>query len=154
MISLKLSGGPQLAKALEMLSPSKARGVLNKMLIESGEHIRQRAEEMAPVEPGKPDLKDHISIRSISDKEIGDPNLLGKRAREDSEAIAAIGPEREFFYAWYVEFGTVFAGAQPFMRPAFDAKAPEALRTLQEQMWAYLRQQSQRAAGTNTGRSV
>lgn len=151
MISLKFQGASQFGKALANLSPSESRGVLNKMLVEAAEPIRQAMEDKTPVEPGKPDLRDHIGAKPVSAKTIEDAEVLGKRIREDSEAVVAIGPEAPFFYAWFLEFGTVHSSAQPFVRPAFDAKVNESFQVLQGLMWAYLRNQSMRST---TGRGL
>lgn len=152
MIGMKFAGAEQFSKQLQLLSPSKQRGALNKMLIKAGEVIRQGMEDRAPVEPGKPDLKDHIAIKSVSAKEIEEDGTIGKRIREDTEAVVAIGPQKEFFYSWYLEFGTVMMGAQPFVRPAFDADHGKALKAFEDEVWAFIRARAQ--SGATTGRNL
>lgn len=63
-------------------------------------------------------LKDNIILSKI----------LGTGARR----YINIGPERNFFYARFFEFGTVKMGAKPFMEPAFIAKKQEAKDAMKE----------------------
>lgn len=154
MFSMKVEGGAEFAKAIRELSPSRERGLLNKMLLKAAEPIRSRAEELAPVEAGKPDLRDNILAKAVSDKEIADPEAMGKRLREDTESVVAVGPAKDSFYGFFQEYGTAKHGAQPFMRPAFDEKGPQALTIFQQDIWAWLRQRSERAGASTTGRNL
>ena len=52
-----------------------------------------------------------------------------------SEVEVYIGPAAEqgaLFYASHVEFGTVVAPAQPYMRPAWESTKDDALRLIQQ----------------------
>ena len=40
---------------------------------------------------------------------------------ESKRAEVSVGPTRDVFYGRFQELGTVYHGAQPFLRPAFDA---------------------------------
>lgn len=50
----------------------------------------------------------------------------------DSGLTADTGPETE--YAPYLEYGTRFMEAQPFVRPAFEEQAPQFKKDLQKLM--------------------
>src|SRR5262245_22663248 len=54
--------------------------------------------------------------------------------------VTRIGPSREGFYAKFIEFGTRFMAAQPFMRPAIDEDGPRAVTLMQD----VVRQQTER----------
>ena len=150
MIGMKISGGPQFAKALQALPFNKQRGVLTAMLKKAAEPTRQRMEDLAPREAGKPDLADHILIQSV--RSIDDGTELEARPLNDSEAAVAIGPAKSAFYGSFQEFGTVPHGEhpghapQPFARPAWDETQQTALRSIQEDIWARLRQTAERSA--------
>jgi HK97 gp10 family phage protein len=150
MIGMKISGGPQFAKALQALPFNKQRGVLVSMLKKAGEPIRERMEELAPREPGKPDLADSMVIQSV--RSIEEVDELDVRKLDDSEAAVAIGPTKAAFYGHMVEFGTAPHGnhpgtsPQPFARPAFDETQNAVLRSIQEDIWARLRQTAERSA--------
>ena len=148
MISMKLEGGARLAQNLSKLGFTEQRGVLVKILKHGAEPMAARMEQLAPVEEGKPDLRDHISISSTS--KVAGPETLGSRRLNEGEAAVAVGPEKAFFYGLFQEFGTVRHGAQPFMRPAFDEKSGEALKLIQEDIWAHLRAQAERSTSGRT----
>jgi HK97 gp10 family phage protein len=152
---MKVEGGAQLSAALRALSPRKERGALNKMLLAAAEPIRQRASDLAPVEEGKPDLKDHILAVPVNDKELGQADAYGMRDRQETESVVAVGPQKEFFYGFFQEFGTVKHGVQAFMRPAFDERVNTALTVFQKDIWAWLRKHSGRESSASpTGRHL
>lgn len=47
--------------------------------------------------------------------------------RSPIRARVAVGPDSSVTYAGYVEFGTRFMAAEPYMRPGFDAGKPLAI---------------------------
>jgi HK97 gp10 family phage protein len=153
VIKVTVSGGAKLAAQLRSMSPRRERTALSKMLLKAAEPIRSRASELAPVEEGKPDLREHIIAKAVNDKSLGQTDAYGMRDRQETESVVAIGPQREFFYGLYQEFGTVRHGAQPFMRPAFDHGQMSAFKTLQDEIWAWLRKHADSSAST-TGRNL
>lgn len=149
MMSMKIEGAAEFSKALRQLSPRAERGLQNKMLLQAAEPIRARASELAPVdEAHPPHLRDHILAKATSAQEIQDVNLMGKRLREESEAIVVVGPIKRFFYAWMQEFGTENHPAHPFMRPAFDEAAPRAVGIYAAEMWKWMRSKANRVSST------
>lgn len=143
MVSMKLEGGARLAVTLSRLGFTEQRGVLTEILKHGAEPLAARMEQLAPLEEGKPDLREHISISSAS--RVASAETLGSRALHEGEAAVAVGPEKAFFYGLFQEFGTVRHGAQPFIRPAFDEQSGAALRIIQEDIWAHLRDQASRS---------
>lgn len=153
MVSMKLQGGPQLAAALAALDLRAQRSQLKRILVDAGEPMRARMAELAPTEPGAPDLSDHIVIASTT--RVADTPGLESRRRDEGEAAVAIGPEKTFFYGLFQEYGVV--GHQlgrgehpghrphPFMRPAFDERQPATLRLVQEGIWRLLTTLGRRA---------
>lgn len=143
MIGMKISGGPQFAKALQALPFEKSRGLLVKILKHAAEPVRERMEQLAPVEPGKPDLKDAIVVQSV--RKIDDGTELEARVLDDSEAAVAIGPSKDAFYGIFQEYGVAPHGThpgnrpQPFARPAWDEQQLTALKIVQDDIWAHLR---------------
>lgn len=121
--SVQFEGGDELAKALDSLSTRVSRPLLREALLDAGEPMRLAASQLAPYEPGSPDLKANIGINAVKSTEM---------------AAVAVGPTRDFFYGLFQEFGTSRHGAQPFMRPAFDTEAPKALTILARELWRLL----------------
>jgi HK97 gp10 family phage protein len=103
------------------VSPLKFKQkALNPALRKGAQPIRDTASRLAP--KGKT-LKLSASIRIATDKK---PQLAGMDAR-----VVVWVPWRNHskdpFYWVYQEFGTSKMAPQPFMRPAFDAEAGNAL---------------------------
>lgn len=57
------------------------------------------------------------------------------KSREPMRAAVWIGPSRDAFYAYFVEFGTKHMAAQPFARPAFDREASSTQLALADEVW-------------------
>lgn len=148
MIGMKLTGGPQLAKALRDLSFEKERAVVRKMLREAAEPIREEAEQLVTIGESAPHIVDHIVVSATNT--IEDDSLGGRRAEANEHAVA-IGPSRDFFYGFFLEFGTIKMSAKPFLRPAFDSKVGAALKVFQESIWAFLRDKASRSSTSRGG---
>lgn len=125
MFSMQVQGGQQLARTLDALPAKVSREVLLNALRKGGMPIRDRAAQLAPREPGAPDLADNIQIAAV-------------RQREGQPPTVAIGVSKNFFYDYFQETGTIRHRAQPFYRPAFDELAVPALGTIGRELWAAL----------------
>lgn len=135
--SVKFSGAKELAAALRALPAELSRQMMLDALEEAAEPTRARAAQLAPREPGAPDLADNIGI-SVANR-IGDVGGGRWEARHDEEHAVAVGPTKNFFYGIFQEYGTSRHRAQPFMRPAFDSEAPRALTILAQRLWQAIR---------------
>ena len=124
-IGLRIQGGDELAKNLLSLSSRLSTSIMNQALTEGGGVVQKRASELAPRDPGAPDLADNIGISPI-------------RKTEERGGGVAIGPTRSFYYGKFLEFGTAKMGAQPFMRPAFDETQRQVLNVVGSALWAAL----------------
>lgn len=133
-ISMKFEGGAELARALGSLSTRVSKGIQRDALRDAAEPMRREMAVLAPHEPGTPDLRDTMTISNA-------------RGADANEIAVAVGPSRAGFYGSFQELGTSRHSAQPFARPAFDAKAPQALRILSDVLWREL-------AGRGIGRTV
>lgn len=86
--------------------------------------------ELAPVDTGF--LRSHIRKRVSDD---GLAYEVGVREEDFADAGKA-------FYAQFLEFGTRFMSARPFIFPARDAVAPEFRRALGQELSAAARRRS------------
>jgi len=59
---------------------------------------------------------------------------MTKYLEADTKLELHVGPEKAAFYALFLEFGTEFQAAQPFMRPAFEEHKDEVLAAFAEAM--------------------
>lgn len=145
--SFKFEGGRELASALRSLPEALSRDVLINALTEAAEPMRQRMSQLAPREPGKPDIADNIGI-SVANR-LGDVGGGRWEARHEDEHAVAVGPTKNFFYGIFLEYGTVKMRAQPFMRPAFDTEAPRAFSQIGNRIWAAIRDRAMSTSGRN-----
>jgi len=130
MVKMRFEGGKELAKALEGLSARVGKRMLRDALEEVGEPMRKRMAQMAPREPGAPDLADNIVIST--------GRVIKPKGSDSLASAVNIGPEKRFFYGFFQEFGTVHHGAQPFVRPAFDGGVTKALSDMARALWTAL----------------
>ena len=146
--SMQMSGWKELGARLRALPEAYTRTVVIDALKEAGEPMRARMAQLAPREPGAPDLADNIAI-SVANR-LGDVGGGRWEARHDEEHAVAVGPTKGFFYGLFQEYGTVHHAAQPFMRPAFDSESSKALTILTQELWKPLREKVTSTGGRNT----
>lgn len=134
-IAMRFEGGAELAKAFDRLSLRLGKTVLHGVLREGAEPIQKAASVFAPRGDEAPHIAENIGISNARP-----PN-------EPHAAAVKVGPVKGFAYGLPQEVGTVRHPAHPFMRPAFDSKASEALKVISDASWREL-------AGRGIGRSV
>ena len=61
--------------------------------------------------------------------------LRSRRGDRRDEVIVAVGPSTRVFYLFFLEFGTRFMRAFPWLRPAFDAMKEKAARVVMDRVW-------------------
>lgn len=146
-VSLTFTGGREMAKALAELPAALSLKAQRAALRAAAEPMRAEAAALAPRGPDAP----HIAANIV----IAIPTGQLEDVREE-DAVVAVGPAKEFFYGFFWEFGWIHHAAHPFMRPAFDTKAPVSLTILGKELWlsidkARARLFSQQASQTTRG---
>jgi HK97 gp10 family phage protein len=124
MITMSFEGGTELAKELDRLSTRLSKPIVRGALAEGGAPIQKRMGQLAPHEPGPPDIRDNIGMN------------IARRSEE--MAALVIGPVKGFAYGLPQEIGTIHHAAQPFARPAFDEQAPKAIPIIGQALWREL----------------
>lgn len=140
MVTLRFAGGEELARQLDKLALPMARTVLLRALRRAAEPIRAHAEQLAPRSSDSRfgHLQDFIVIQTVN--RVG--SVEGGRWQDaQGQPWVAVGPRKDFFYGLFQEYGAKHHGAQPFLRPAFDAEVPQALNILREELWTAIRAQ-------------
>jgi HK97 gp10 family phage protein len=130
-VKMKFEGGQELAKMLDQLSMRVGKKVLTGALMDGGELIRAHAERIAPRAPGAPDIADNIGMSTAKTN-------VSSYVGGGEQAAIKIGPVKGYAYGLPQELGTSRHAAQPFMRPAFDAKAAKALPVIAQSLWVEL----------------
>ena len=137
-VSMKFEGGSELARNLDLLGAPLAESIKVDALTIAAEPMRDRMERLAPVSfEGDPHMADNIVIGTVSSRKI-------EAAGRQGETVIEVGPRggrsgNDFFYSFFVEYGTAHAPAQPFARPAFEQTAPQCLEILGDELWFAVR---------------
>jgi len=114
---------PQLrAKLLAM--QAKATTAMTKATLAGAEVVREEASALAPrrkTETKIGHMADHIVVQLM-------------RSTAPLHVRVRIGPDKDHWYGRFSETGTVKMAAHPFLRPALDTKADEALQKFKAAM--------------------
>lgn len=153
IFSFKISGGAELARALEEKPPIVARKIIRRSLRVA---VRPWREEMiARVRKGW-----HVFGSALEAKGLRAPRGgRGERGRQREfgvisrniqikttigrsgfDGTAAVMPSKRGFWARYLEFGTKHQRAFPFIRPAFESRKQEVLEAFIEDAREQLRE--------------
>ena len=114
MSSLKIIGLDKLEKSLK---PNATLADVRKAIRQNGSQLQKRMQQKADFAKG---YQTGTTKRSIG-VEI-----------QDGGYTASVGPETE--YSPYLEFGTRFMDAQPFVRPALDEQKKQFFSDLEKLM--------------------
>lgn len=113
-IEFSIEGAAEMERLLRALGPAVASRVGDKALRAAARPIVAEAKRLVPVRTGR--LKRSIAVASE------------RRRKGDNERVVLIGVKPPASrIAHLVEFGTAHSAARPFLRPALDGKAGEAL---------------------------
>ena len=128
-VTFKMEGLEDTVANLDNLSKATGRNVLRRTLLNAGEPTADTAARLAPVERGI------LAFSVVVSTQLTRKHKAQERGQVGSEVEVYIGPAAEqgaLFYASHVEFGTVVAPAQPYMRPAWVSTKEDALRLIQQ----------------------
>lgn len=109
-VTVTITGGEEIQRKLREIDNAVSRRIMREALLAAAEPIREDASRRAPRRTGF--LARHI---------IAEP-VKGKTNQ------VVIGPTKDAFYGLFQELGTSRHRAQPFLRPALEAKKGEAER--------------------------
>lgn len=137
MGDMNLTGFKEMAEKLKQLGPRLGKNGLRAATSAAAAVIRNEARNLAPVDTGE--MKKDIQFKR--EREVRGGELFtasysvytrgGKKSRLSGKARNV---DKDSFYWKFVEFGTAKMQAQPFMRPAFEAKKEEAVTRLGEKL--------------------
>jgi HK97 gp10 family phage protein len=162
--TFEMQGLKELEASLAELGKATARNVMTRALIKSAEPIKQAAISYAPRDQGNLAESITVSVKTAarSGKKAFSEAMKKGASRAEAGAAARtankgakgkdsfsqifIGPTRDGYYGMFNEFGTKKMAAQPFMRPAFDAGANQALATIKDNLVIEIEKARQRAA--------
>lgn len=145
-ITVRTFGLKEAEKALLELKTATAKAIARRTLMKAGEPIQRKAIEVAPDDPitVKNDLKSNILIGTRLNK--NQQKALRKSGSSKNQVEVYVGVASRAPQGVFQEFGTVKHGAQPFMRPAWDAEKENALQIIEEEIWTQIEATAKRAA--------
>lgn len=126
MIQVKITGGPQVVRALEQLTARLQTTVLKDALMQAAEPMARRAASLAPKGDASAPTLSHIVIAPL------------RRRAGQAGVTVALGPAADVTYARYQEYGTKHMPAHAFLRPAFHSEAPATIQRLVPLVWRVL----------------
>jgi len=112
-VRMTFKGAEEMTVVLRRVAKGLSLVEMKENLRQGAELIRARAAQLAPRGPTAPHMADHI-ITQLDDRGLA----------------VFVGPEQEFFYAKFHEFGTIKMWGSPFLRPAFDTEQTRALTVI------------------------
>ena len=135
MIGLaKVEGFAELDRALTRLGGALSEAIVEQALIEAAEPMRAAMAALARRGAGAgPHLADHMLAARTDEHEL-----------TSREVVVEVGPElrpADFFYGYFLEYGTAKHHAFPFARPAFDETVNRVLARFVDAVWVALARQ-------------
>jgi len=115
---------------LKKLGRDMTGEILRESMMAGAEVFRAEIERNAPVGTGPKRPKGVRLAQNIVIYDSHDKTELFQ-ATLDEDIRFLIGPSKKAFYGFFAEYGRKGQPARPFIRPAFDSKAEEALQTVE-----------------------
>lgn len=147
--SMNLTGFKELADALRELGPRVARNTLRRSVAAGATVIKTDARARAPKDTGEM-TKDILVKRERDTKgEMSATYSVFVRSGKKSR-LAGKGRDvqKDSYYWKFVEFGTSKMAAKPFLRPAFESRKEEAVKTIGKTLDEGIQKAARELAGT------
>lgn len=128
MISIKIEGAAEIQKVLDSLAPRVRGKVMVAALRSGGNVIRTSAKQRIPIrsEPGAKAFRKGGSKGRLPG--FGRASVIVRKVRGGD--IVEVGASKRAFYLRFLEFGTRFISARPWLRPAFDETGAAVLERI------------------------
>lgn len=135
MTTIKIDGLKELGQAMRGLTEDVNKRIARAATGAAAQVIRKQAIQNAPVDTGN--LKRNIIAKRLPPAEtsLTSEHIVTVRQGKVTKKQKEKGL-KDAFYGRFVEFGTVKAPAQPYLRPAFDSKKEEAVRAMTDRLKA------------------
>lgn len=128
------------AEALgEVGTKATQKNVLTRTLKKAAKPIDDQASSLAPVDTGKLQI-------SVITGTVLTRSQRSSAYKNGTLGVAEVHVGTELSRGMFQEFGTYKMGAQPFMRPAWDANKQRAEEIIATELWVEIRKATERAA--------
>ena len=131
----RIEGLADLARALREMPKDVRENALRAGLRAGAREIQKEAQARAPVATGRMRKNVYIKrirelVTSLSEGWFVGVRMGPKRKKDKGTGKVTKDYSNDAWYWRFVEFGTRFAPARPFMRPAFEAKKEAAVAAI------------------------
>lgn len=133
-VKIKLEGFDVLARELRELPERIAKNALRAAVNAGASEVRKEVRLRAPVDTGR--LR-----RAVYQKQIGEASSLyrqvyvvGVRSGARRGKDGTKNRSQDAFYWRFLEFGTRYIAARPFLRPAFEAQKRAAIDAMAKKL--------------------
>lgn len=126
---MKLRGIEKVMRNLDRVAGVAHDRVQSRIVLDAAQIVVERAKQLVPVDSGL--LRDSIGTS------LSRPAEMSFSIKGDGVRVF-IGPASDIDYAPYVEFGTYFRAARPFMRPAMDESSEAVQHALARGIWSFV----------------
>lgn len=137
---MDIRGLAEIQAVLSKLPARIEQRVIENALTAGGRVIVKEAKRRVPVDSGK--LRDSLTVGRTT-----------RRRGSRMKGTVYIGPRSKVgAHAHLVEFGTPHAPAQPFLRPALDERAQDAIKKIAERLGKGLEREAEKLANQHKTR--
>jgi HK97 gp10 family phage protein len=133
---MELKGFKELADAMREMPERVAQNALRSAVAAGATVIREEARKLAPVDTGE--MRRDILVKrergNRSNPMVATYSVFVRSGKKSRLAGKKRDVQRDSFYWRFVEFGTAKMAAQPFMRPAFEARKEAAVEAIRAKL--------------------
>lgn len=147
-VRIRTEGFAELAERLKQLGPRVAKNALRRAVSSGAAVVRNDARSRAPVDTGE--MKKDIQIKREKDERgsfMAKYAVFVRSGKKSRMSGRARDVQKDSFYWKFLEYGTSKMPAQPFMRPAFEARKEEALKVIGEKLDEGIQKAARELAG-------
>jgi len=130
-MSIDLTGMSELINRLQAIG-GNVKAVEERALIKGAMVIRQAISDAAPTGVKNTQTWQFKAGKKYAIYHLKENIVISKVKGSGARRYIDVGAGKHFFYARFLEFGTVKMAAQPFMEPAFLTKRQEAKDAMKE----------------------
>jgi len=137
-IKMTVTGLAELEKKMHELGPKLGRQALRAAINAGAQIIKKEAQARAPELTGK--LKKNIFVKRATESCTPTKEFYVVGVRKGyyvvrvSQGHKKLEKVRDAFYWRFLEFGTMFIAARPFLAPAFETKKMEAFEAIKQKL--------------------
>lgn len=128
-ITMQVQGLRELEQKLHSLGPQLAKNALRSSVNAAAQVVKKEAQTRVPVDTGR--LKRALYVKHIREESNATQQTFYVSVRQGKRYQQK---DLDAFYWPFVELGTVYKPARPFLRPAFEAAKERAIERIRDKL--------------------